>query len=77
MIFLTVVAWIAFVLISLIFLAIIVFELTRTPADRRAQEVQDMLVALKTGRMVTRTYWNVRVLAMVVAWLASGAFIFW
>jgi hypothetical protein len=76
MIFLTVVAWAVFILLTVAFVAIFVTEAFKS---KRQREVEESLHRLgdALGRNTRTTYWNRRMYTAVILWIATGTFIFW
>lgn len=76
MIFLTVISWAVFVILSAMFLAIFVTETFKSDRQRQIEkalhDVGDLL-----GKPTRTTYWNHRMYTAVILWVATGTFIFW
>lgn len=76
MIFLTVLSWAVFILLTASFLAIIVAEVFKSKRQRDLEESLHRLNAA-LGRNTRTTYWNYKVYTAVILWVATGTFIFW
>lgn len=76
MIFLTVIAWILFVALTLIFIDGIYLEFSKSEKQREAEELYHRL-GDAIGQPTRRTYWNPRMYIAVALWVVAGTFIFW
>lgn len=76
MIFLTVVSWAVFILLTVAFLIIIAAEVFKSKRQRDLEESLHRLNGA-LGRNTRTTYWNYKVYTAVILWVATGTFIFW